>query len=211
VKTLLVDDHAVFRDALAALLATRAMGIQIVGSAPTAREGLAAVRDLSPDLVILDVMLRGPNGIAFARELRDVPGKPRILVLTAVEQPAFVVDALSAGVTGYALKTQGADDLLAAIELTAQGQRYLAPSIEQYATPPLPSQTGDGVISALSKREREVFDLATGGYSNEAIGRALFISVKTVETHRARINRKLRVHSTVQLIRLAALHGLTPV
>jgi two-component system response regulator NreC len=210
VKTLLVDDHAVFRDALASLLTTRSLGIDVVASVGDARSGLEAVHALSPDVVILDIMLRGPSGISLARELRDIPAalRPRILVLTAVEEPAFVVDALGAGVTGYALKTQGADDILEAFDCTARGQRYLAPAIEQHATAPPPA-TGD-VLGTLSKREREVFDLATAGHCNEAIGRALFISVKTVETHRARINRKLHVHSTVQLIRLAALHGLTP-
>lgn len=211
-KVLLVDDHAVFRDALAALLSTRATGLQITGSVSDARSGLAAVHELAPDLVILDIMLPGPNGISMARELRDLPAatKPRILVLTAVEEPAFVVDALAAGVTGYALKTQGAQEILDAVERTARGLRYLAPEIEPHAAAPLPSAAGD-VLGSLSKREREVFDLATSGHSNDSIGRALFISVKTVETHRARINRKLHVHSTVQLIRLAALHGLTPV
>lgn len=211
-KALLVDDHAVFRDALSALLSTRGVGVEVIGGVSDARSGLEAARTLGPDLVILDIMLRGPSGISFARGLREnpVPTNPRILVLTAVEEPAFVLDALAAGVTSYALKSQGADEILEAVDRTVRGQRYLAPAIEPHASAPLPTTSGD-VLGSLSKREREVFDLATAGHSNEAIGRALFISVKTVETHRARINRKLHVHSTVQLIRLAALHGLTPV
>jgi two-component system response regulator NreC len=139
-----------------------------------------------------------------------MPTRPRILMLTAVSEPAFVVDALGAGALGYALKADGADELVSAIEKTSRGQKYVAPALRDLldARPTSLRDEASGVISTLSSREREVFDLVVAGYTNERMSQELFISVKTVETHRSRINKKLRVHSTVELIRFAALHGL---
>jgi DNA-binding NarL/FixJ family response regulator len=209
-KIVLIDDHELFREALIALLEKMRTDVEIVGAAGNARNGLAVIQARSPDLVILDVVMRGMNGISLARELARLRAKPRILILTAVDQPAFVLDALAAGVTSYALKADGADALLLAVERTSRGERYLAPTIAQYGDSAREQAPADGLIAALSRRERDVFDLAASGYSNEEISRELFISVKTVETHRAHINRKLHVHSTAQLIRLATLHGLAP-
>jgi DNA-binding NarL/FixJ family response regulator len=209
VTLVLVDDHAMFREALTAML-SRDPSVRIVGEAGNAREAVAVVQERHPDVVLLDVVLNGTNGIAVARQLRRLPVKPRILMLTAIAEPALVFDALDAGATGYLLKVQGFDDLVLAIQRTARGQRYLAPAVARAldSTIAASPDAGVGLLRSLSTREREVFDLTIAGHKNAQMSRELFISIKTIETHRSRINRKLGVHSTTELVRFAAVHGL---
>ena len=213
-RILLIDDHSVFREALSCLLVTRDPSLTIVGEKATARDGVRAVLESQPDLAVMDIMLGGESGIAAIHELRRLDAHCRILVLTAIAEPGYVVDALSAGADGYALKEQSIEDILVAIHRVARGATYVAPRVElalggagtgngHRIAPAL-----EGVVASLSVREREVFRLVVGGYTNQRISTELFISVKTVETHRTRINKKLRVHSTVELLRLAALNGL---
>jgi DNA-binding NarL/FixJ family response regulator len=210
VRILLIDDHTVFREALGALLVQRDPSLEIVGERSTARDGIRAVSELRPDLVLMDIMLGGTSGIAAVRELRRLEMQCRILILTAIVEPGFVVDALSAGADGYALKEQPIDDVLLGIQRVSRGVGYVAPRMERTlsAGRGLPAPGLQGIVASLSVREREVFELVVAGYTNQRISGELFISVKTVETHRTRINKKLRVHSTVELLRLAALHGL---
>jgi DNA-binding NarL/FixJ family response regulator len=208
-QILLVEDHPVLREALRGLLVSRDPSIDVVAQVATAREAVAMVKTHRPDVVVMDLMLPGPNGVSATREIRRVAPKCRVLIFTAVTEPAFAADAFSAGAQGYALKTQGIEDLLQALGRVSRGERYVAPSLEhalldERAKPPPRA----GILAALSAREREIFDLVVAGRTNRQVGADLFISVKTVETHRARINRKLGLHSTAQLIRLAALGGL---
>jgi DNA-binding NarL/FixJ family response regulator len=210
-RILLVDDHAIFREALAHLLVSTDPSLTIVGSAATGRDAVKAVIKLEPDLVLLDLMLTGTSGISTLRELRRLDARCRILVLTAIVEPGFAVDAFSAGADGYALKEQSIEELIEAIGRVSRGTPYVAPRIEQSIRlngEPIDRSAVAGVIASLSAREREVFQLVVAGYTNLRISGELFISVKTVETHRTRINKKLRVHSTVELVRLAALQGL---
>jgi DNA-binding NarL/FixJ family response regulator len=198
------------------MLATRSPPIHIVGEASTAREAVSLVESLRPDIVLMDVLLPGLSGLAATRDIRRARLTCRILIYTAVAEPAFALEALAAGADGYAVKTDGADELLLAINDVARGQRYVAASIKKALDGPAGEQSLDGGsrinlrsgLSNLSLREREIFDLVVRGYTNHRLATELFISVKTVETHRSRINRKLGVHSTGQLIRLAALTGL---
>jgi DNA-binding NarL/FixJ family response regulator len=209
---LLVDDHHLFREGLALLLGNHAQ-IELAGGASTAREACALVEKLSPDVVILDMTLPDSDGIATTREILRRRPRTHVLMLTMHATEFFVRKALEAGARGYALKTQSAADLVQAIEAVGAGNVYLAPQIP--AAPERATQrsgsgsnTGSNPLDDLSPREREVFDLVMRGLSNHQIARNLCISVKTVETHRTHINRKLGVHSTGQLIRLAALQGL---
>jgi two-component system response regulator NreC len=133
----------------------------------------------------------------------------RVLIYTALTDSRSAIEALAAGADGFALKTDGVEELLSAIRTVTQGQRYLSPAVEL-------ALRGEGApvqgmqLSVLSAREREIFDLVITGYSNQKLAAELFISVKTVETHRGSINKKLAVHSTGQLVRFAALNGLLP-
>ncbi len=208
-KILIVDDHSIFRDALTHLLVAKDPSLVIVGGAPTMDEAAKTAVETLPDLVVMDIMLSGASGIAAIRAMRQLDVPCRILVLTAVVEPGFVVDALAAGAYGYALKEQSIDDIIAAIHRVASGQAYVAPRLEWAVDRSLdPGTRLKGTVASLSTREGEVFRLVVAGYTNQRISAELTISVKTVETHRTRINKKLRVHSTSELLRAAALQGL---
>jgi two-component system response regulator NreC len=202
-RVFLVDDHAIVREALRLLLPTKDPSLEVVGEASDGREALAAIPVLQPDLVVVDILLRGMSGIAAIRELRRLRYHGKIVVLSAVKVPTFVAEAFKSGAEGFAFKADGVEELLVAIRRVMNGRRYLSPSLDDPE-----AAEGRGTFEELSLREREIFNLVVSGYSNQRMADELFISVKTVETHRSRINRKLHVHSTAQLIRLAALNGL---
>jgi DNA-binding NarL/FixJ family response regulator len=206
-RLLIVDDHPILRQAVRDLLSRSDRALEIVGEASTVREALSVVSACKPDVVMMDMMLPGANGASATRDLRTAWADCRILIYTAVVLPAFAADAFAAGVDGYALKTDGMEELVAAINQVARGDRYVAPSLRGVLG--ASQRIGQGSRGALlSVREREVFQLIVSGYSNQRLAAELFISVKTVETHRARINKKLGVHSTGELIRFAALNGM---
>ena len=180
---------------------------EVVGEAATARDAIETVQAQQPDLVLIDIVLRGLNGIVATRELHRLGTKSRILMLTAIAEPGFVVDALAAGANGYALKEQSTDELIDAMHTVHRGGSYVAPGLKA-AVDGVGASPQTGGMDALSARERQVFELVVAGYPNLRVASELFISIKTVETHRSRINKKLRVHSTGELIRFAALNGL---
>jgi DNA-binding NarL/FixJ family response regulator len=202
----LVDDHQLFRAGLRALLAADP-SFAIVAEAADARDACAQLEAVEHDLVIVDVTLPGSNGIALIRELKRRHKRRPVLVLTMHEHVDFVVDAFAAGANGYALKNQSESELFEAIRVTAAGGRYVAPALtEQVRVAEASPQRS--LLGTLSAREREIFDLLVRGSTNADVAKELFISVKTVETHRTRILRKLDVHNIGDLVRLAARHGL---
>jgi DNA-binding NarL/FixJ family response regulator len=203
-----VDDHPFLREALRSLLGERRPDISVVGEAATAREAVVLVQALRPDVIVMDILLPGQNGIAATREVLRISPACKVLIFTALAEPGFAIEALSAGAVGYALKSQSLDELIVAIDDISHGRRYLAPAVARALNENGDKQRwGDG-FSALSRREKEVFDLVVAGCTNRQTAAQLFISVKTVETHRTRINRKLCIHSTAELIRFAAHHQM---
>lgn len=207
-RVMLVEDHAIFRTALRELFATRDPSLEVVAEAGTAQDAWRAADEQRPDVTIMDLFLRGESGISATRELCRRQRGARVLILTAVDNPSFVREAFAAGARGYALKEQTADEIVAAIRAVASGLRYLPPRFDpELLGNPRQAAEADGLFGQLSAREREIFDLVVAGHGNQRIASELFISIKTVETHRARINRKLGVHSGVELVRFAALHG----
>ncbi len=207
IRTVVVDDHEILRDGLRALLNGHG-DVDIVGEAADARQAVKVVTEAQPDVVLLDVGLPVSNGISVAPEIMRAAPNTHILVLTMHAIHEYVLQAFAAGVHGYALKDQPADEVLEAIRTIAGGGRYLAPSLPRALLDVRRGGAPTGALEGLSPREREIFDLAVRGFSNQGIADNLTISVKTVETHRAHINRKLGVHSAAELIRFAARHGL---
>ncbi len=207
-RLMLVEDHAVFRTALRELFATREPSFEMVAEAATAQDAWRLADQHHPDITIMDLLLRGESGISATRELCRRQRGARVLILTAVDNPCFVREAFAAGARGYALKEQTAEEIFGAVRVVAGGARYLPPRFDpELMVDGRPNGQPDGLFGQLSAREREIFDLVVAGHGNQRIAAELFISVKTVETHRARINRKLGVHSGVELVRFAALHG----
>jgi DNA-binding NarL/FixJ family response regulator len=208
VRVVLVDDHPMAREAVREVLISRCPHARVVGETDTAQDAVALVEAQEADVVLLDIVLAGPNGNSALRQIRQVRPTCRVLVLTALKEPEFATDALGAGADGYAIKTQDIDELVFAICEVAAGRRYVAPSIQKTL-----DERGDNgwhpdPVSTLSPREREIFELVVAGYTNQRMSEELFISIKTVETHRSRINRKLGVHSTAQLVRYAVMHQI---
>ncbi|HEY2749436.1 MAG TPA: response regulator transcription factor [Polyangia bacterium] len=202
---ILVDDQALVREGLRALI-ERDPDLAVVATAEPG-ETLRIVASEPSDLVIVDVSRSPSGGAVLVRELkRELPDRA-VLMLSAHQHFDIVAEALDSGAAGYALKSQSPSELFAAIRRVVAGERYIAPGLRAPSSDGNGSGVPAGLMRALSRREREIFDLLVRGDSNSTIARALFISVKTVETHRTRVMKKLEVHSIGELIRLAARHG----
>jgi len=208
VTVALIDDHIVFREAFRTLIAST-QDFAVVAEGKEGQDVCPLYEAHRPDIVVMDVTLPGTDGLTATRDLMS-RHQAKILMLSAHAVQDYVTRAFSYGATGYALKSQPATAVMDAMKTVARGERYLAPELPvSLLNVTQASRRGTpGQLDGLSNREREVFDLVVRGYSNASISGALSISVKTVETHRANINRKLSVHSSTQLLRYAALRGL---
>jgi two-component system response regulator NreC len=204
VNIAIVDDHPILRFAVRELLRQHRADLVVTGEAETARDAVALVEAQQPDVVLMDILLPGSNGIVATREIRRVSPNCRVLIYTALTEPVYAIEALSAGAAGYVLKNQGIEVLAVAIDEVARDLRYIAPAIEEAIGQDRTRNGAKGGFERLSAREKEVFDLVVAGHTNRRIAGVLFISERTVETHRSRINRKLGIHSTAELIRFAA-------
>jgi two-component system response regulator NreC len=209
---MLVDDRELFREGLRLLLQSQA-DFQIIAEAAVAEQAYQRIDTLTPDVVIVASELDGIGGAAVTRELIRRAPKTKVLVLSTRSDDDGVHQALAAGARGIALKIQPSTQVFEAVRAVAAGHAYLAPPISHVVLQDhLRLRRGEttqaGPCAALSRRERDVFELLVRGHSNRRIARFLGISPKTVETHRAHVLRKLGVHSIVDLIRFAARHQL---
>jgi DNA-binding NarL/FixJ family response regulator len=204
-RVVIVDDHGLLRDGLEAMLLAAHRDFEVVAKAGKAGEARATIARLQPALTVIDASLPDDEGVTLAREL-VAGGLCSVLLLAATEREDLARSALDAGVQGLALKAQAGAEVVDGIQAVARGERYVAPSLRYLLDGASPRPRGP--LTMLTPREREIFDLAVKGLSNEAMAKELTISRKTVETHRARINSKLDVHSSADLVRFAASHGL---
>jgi DNA-binding NarL/FixJ family response regulator len=208
-RVTIVEDHIVFREGLKAVLATYPE-FEVVGEADSAEEAFSLVESVHPDLVILDLVLPGVDGCSVARELRHRHHDLKIFALTSCDAAQDLIDALAAGVQGYALKSEPVESVIAGIRRVRAGELYVTPKLAQISQRVRRSGAIHNVLGLLSAREREVFQLATGGHTVADIARELNISRKTVETHRYRIQKKFGLRRASDLMRFAALHDLMP-
>jgi DNA-binding NarL/FixJ family response regulator len=206
VRVVLVDDHPLFRSGLREMLA-REPDVSVVAEAGDARQAYQAAETGRPDVIVVDVKLPGVDGIAATRELTRRAPSSRVLVLSMYEEAKVAAQALDAGAAGFATKGEPPEAIMAAIRAVGRGEIYLPPTLSRSEVAAMRGRDG-GPLGILSPREREVFELVTRGFSNQDVARELCVSIKTVETHRAHIHRKLGVHSVAELIRYAALNGL---
>jgi DNA-binding NarL/FixJ family response regulator len=201
VRVIVVDDHPIYREGLRAIL-SREGSLTIVGEASSAPDAYTVAKTAKPDVAIVESKLDGTSGFTITRELRRLVPGCHVLILAFGDAPRLAEDALASGATGYIYASHTAGEVVEAIRTVSRGEPFLP-------TDGVSAEKADG-LSTLSTREREIFGLAVGGLSNDNMAQHLKISVKTVETHRAHINRKLGVHSTAELVRYAARHGLLP-
>jgi two-component system response regulator NreC len=204
-RVLLADDHSLIRQGLRALLEKK--GFQVIAEASDGQEALRSVEKNPPEVAIIDISMPVLNGVDTARELKKVAPKTKVVLLTQHDEDQYVTEALRAGVKGYVLKSQAADDLVQAIQEVCRGSVYLSPNISRVVMDAyLSNSTVE--VNALSGRERQVLQLVGEGKSTKDIAVHLGISVKTAESHRARLMKKLDIHETASLVRYAIRHGL---
>ncbi|MEX1020780.1 MAG: response regulator transcription factor [Litorilinea sp.] len=211
IRIVLADDHAVLRAGLAALLNTEA-DMQVVGEAGDGEEIVEVAAQLKPDVILLDINMPKANGLEALVVLREQVPQSRVLVLTMHDDVNYLRQVLEAGGAGYLLKHAADKELLSAIRTVYSGGTFLHPAHAQaLLTPPIPPATPaeqDSLRDQLSEREIEVLRHIAFGYSNKEIGEMLIISVKTVETYKARLMEKLELRSRAALVRFALQHGL---
>jgi two-component system, NarL family, response regulator NreC len=204
-RVLLADDHALIRQGLKGLLETQ--GFQVIGEASDGQETLRSAEKTRPDVAILDISMPVLNGMDAARELQKSLPNVKIILLTQHDEDQYVTEALRAGAKGYVLKSQAAADLVQAIREVCRGSVYLSPSISRPVVDAYLSKTYVAT-DPLSGRERQVLQLVAEGKSTKDVAIQLGISVKTAESHRARLMKKLDIHETASLVRYAIRHCL---
>ncbi len=208
IRVALVDDHPVVLAGITSLLRA-APDIQLVGEATSGEVGMQMICEIIPDVAVIDISLPDLNGLDLARRLAECCPGVRLLALTVHENRAYVQPLLQAGVRGYLLKRSAAEDLLRAIRAVAAGGVYLDPAVADKA---LPSGNGPSADKSpddelLSPRERDVLRLTAQGFTNKEIAARIEVSVKTVETHRARAAEKLGLRTRAEIVRHGARHG----
>jgi DNA-binding NarL/FixJ family response regulator len=205
VRLLLAEDHQVVRESLRALLERE--GFEVVSDVGDGREAVLQAEKLEPDVAVLDIRMPQLNGLDGAQRIRKVSPRTRIVLLTMHPEEQYVAAALRAGVQGFVLKTQAAQDLVRAIREVVGGAVYLSPRVSQLVAE---ASVGKREISAdpLTPREREVLQLVAEGKATKQVAAALGISPKTAESHRTRIMRKLDIHEVAGLVRYAIRSGL---
>ena len=206
IRILLAEDHVMVRQGLRALL--EQAGMVVIGEASDGQEALRLAHEHTPDVAVLDIAMPHLNGLETARRLRETVPQTKIVLLTMHTEEPYVLEALQAGTVGYVLKTQAAVDIVQAIREAMQGAIYLSPRVanavvQAYLTgaslPPDP----------LTSREREILQRIAEGQTTKEIAAHLGLSVKTVESHRINLMRKLDIHETATLVRYAIRRGLT--
>jgi two-component system, NarL family, nitrate/nitrite response regulator NarL len=209
IRILLADDHPLVRRGIGSCLA-RQRDLEIVGEAADGREALAKIRELLPDMVLLDIDMPHLSGLAVAGVLRKELPQVKVLVLSMHQHPEYVLRILQSGAHGYVLKEAPIEQLVKAIETINAGESFFNPEIARVALNQIAGSNGEGPdLKKLTHREREVLMRIAEGCSNKEIAQVLDVGVRTVETHRERIMRKLDIHSIAGLTRFAIAKGLT--
>jgi DNA-binding NarL/FixJ family response regulator len=208
VRVALIDDHPIVRQGLRNLLETEP-SFTIVGEADDGIAGVDLVQRVKPDVLIVDLMMPGLNGLDLIKQaLKSLP-KLRILVLSMQSADSYVVEALNSGAVGYVLKETGPSEIIQAIHTVVAGQRYLSPRLAERL---VNSSRGTRKITdpyeTLTPREREILHLIIDGNTNAQIAKRLVLSPRTVELHRSRIMKKLDLHNQTDIFRYALERGL---
>ena len=208
-RILLADDHTMVRQGLRKVLEERPEW-QVVAEAGDGHEAVRLAELHKPNVAVLDVAMPLLNGIEATRRIAKRVPQTRILVLSMYSDEAYVTQMMKAGATGYLLKDSAGVDLLEAVQSVAQGKSYFSPAVARLMLDDYARQRGteDDRYESLSDREREIFQLIAEGKANKEIAALLFISLSTVETHRARIMEKLDLHSAAEIVLHAVRRGV---
>lgn len=201
----LAEDHHIVRQGLKALLAGE-KNFKLLGEAADGLEAVALVARCKPNVLVLDLMIPRLHGLEVIRQVQAEHATTRVIVLSMHSDEPYVVEALRSGALGYVLKDCTASNLVEAIRAVAAGKRYLSPVLAERAMDAMfqnPGKVGLDPYETLTERERQILHLAAEGSSNPDIGKKLFISSRTAESHRANLMRKLSLRSQTELVRYA--------
>ena len=207
IKILIVDDHAIFRDAVRALLDTH-YEIDIVGEASDGNESIQKALDFTPDVILMDLVMPGMDGLEATRRIREKDPKVKVLALTQYEDREYVLSAFKAGVTGYVVKRAMASEIVTAIRTAYSGDAYLHPSVARALIEGYVQLAEHKPFNQPTARQLEILRLVALGYTSRKIGEMLQIGLKTVQGHRLKITKKLDLHNHTELIKYAVLTGL---
>ncbi len=213
IRLLLVDDHEIVRAGIKMLfLAEKDM--EIVGEVGSGAAAIAAVEELKPDVVIMDVAMPGMTGIEATQQIKKACPDTAVLALTMYEDEQYFFEMLNAGASGYIPKRAAPDDLVSAIRAVSQGNVFLHSTLAKFLMKEMavhPADVEPAAVEELTPREQEVLTYIAEGYTNREIAEALVISIKTVDRHRENIMQKLNLHSRVELVKYAIEKGLISV
>jgi len=211
-KVLIADDHTIMRKGLISILKNE-VDVQVIGEAQDGREAVEKTHHLNPDIVIMDITMPNLNGIEATRQIKKEFPDVDVLILTMHTTAEYILQILHAGASGYLVKQTADTELISAIHAVAKGESYLSSSVSKKVINEIIQK--DGKISEvngsdkLTNRELEILQLIAEGKSNRKIAEMLYLSVKTVETHKTHITEKLNIHSTAELTKYAIRKGYT--
>ncbi|MFP4107140.1 MAG: response regulator [Phycisphaerae bacterium] len=204
----LADDHVMVREGLAALI-SKDPSLRVVGQCGEGLRVMDEVEDTHPDVVVLDITMPGLNGLDLCREITKKQRGVSVLILTMHDDEQFIASALENGASGYLLKESAAEQLAEAIRRVSRGELYLGPGIPKGVLQRV-GQADSDPYKRLTTRERQVLQLIAEGKTNRQIAQELDLAVKTVDTHRTRLMRKLNIHDQTTLVKYALRKGLVP-
>ncbi len=210
IKVVVVDDHSVVREGVKMVLETDPE-LNVIGEAASGEEAIEKVRELQPDVVVMDIAMPGLSGFEATQRIRQSNPEVKVLALTVHDSEAYVFQMLRAGAVGYVLKRSPSADVINAVKTAYKGEAVLHPSVTKLLIHDYLSRAERGEEASyelLSDREREILKLITEGRTNKEIADMLFLSVKTVQAHRANLMRKLGLHDRVELVKYAIRKGI---
>jgi two-component system nitrate/nitrite response regulator NarL len=207
IRVLLAEDHPVVRKGIIAILSQHP-DVQVLGEAKDGQEALSRARELTPDVILMDIDMPRLHGLEATELLRKELPQVKVLLLSGQPSTRYVMRIIQSGARGYVPKEASAQELFQAVETVAAGRTCFGPEVAKFALDQIVRQSGDAIDRQLSDREREILVLIAEGLYNKEIGVRLNISTRTVETHRERIIRKLDIHSTAGLTKYAVANGL---
>jgi DNA-binding NarL/FixJ family response regulator len=211
-KVLLADDHAILREGIRMVLDAQP-GITVVGEAEDGRQALEMVEDLQPDVVVMDIAMPNMNGAEATRQIRRRFPRTRVVILTMHENQQYLMQIVNAGATACVLKRSAGTELVTAVKAAARGESYFSPTMASMMLDVYRKrlvEEGSDELALLTEREREVLQLVAEGKTSQEIADQLFVSIKTVQTHRMHIMEKLDAHDRTDLVRHAIRLGIIP-
>jgi DNA-binding NarL/FixJ family response regulator len=209
-RVLLADDHAILREGIRMVLDAQA-GITVVGEAEDGRQALEMVESLQPDVVVMDIAMPNMNGAEATRQIRRRFPRTRVVILTMHENQQYLMQIVNAGATACVLKRSAGTELVTAVKAAARGESYFSPTMASMMLDVYRKQLveqGNDELALLTEREREVLQLVAEGKTSQEIADQLFVSIKTVQTHRMHIMEKLDAHDRTDLVRHAIRLGV---